>query len=128
MDREELLLIVFFTCTKAHNGSREGPKVHGYGSREAPKGWKQKESKKPICHLKALRGRREKHVPKPTLLDKALLMIQEGGAEVNLIQLGNEASMDAKLASLITYVPGHPHVVRVELQASEIFRLLILSR
>ena len=43
-------------------------------------------------------------MPKPTLLDKALLMIQEGGAEVNLIQLGNEASMDAKLASLITYV------------------------
>ena len=55
-------------------------------------------------------------------------MIQEGGAEVNLIRLGNEASMDDKLASLITYVQRHPHVVRVELQASENFRLVILSR
>ena len=36
--------------------------------------------------------------------------------------------MDDKLASLITYVQGHPHVVRVELQASEIFRFVILSR
>ena len=63
---------------------------------------------------KALRGRREKRVPKPKRLDKALLMMQEGGAEVNLIRLGNEASMDDKLAS--------------ELQASEIFRLVILSR
>ena len=71
---------------------------------------------------------REKRVQKLTLLDKALLMIQEGGAEVNLIRLGNEASMDDKLASLITYVQGHPHVVSVELQASEIFRLVILSR
>ena len=71
-------------------------------------------------------------MPKLTLLDKALLMIQEGGAEVNLIRLGNEPSMDDKLASLITYhvtyVQGHPHVVRVQLQASEIFRLVILSR
>ena len=48
-------------------------------------------------------------------LVKALLTIQEGGAEVNLIRLGNEASMDDKLASLITYVQGHVHVVRVEL-------------
>ena len=56
-----------------------------------------------------------------------MLMIQEGGAEVNLIRLGNEASMDDKLASLITYVQGHPHVVRVELQAREIFRVVILS-
>ena len=70
----------------------------------------------------------EKRLPKQTLLDKALLMIQEGGALVNLIRLGNEASMDDKLASLITYVQGHPNVVRVELQASEIFRLVILSR
>ena len=31
-------------------------------------------------------------------------MIQEGGAEVNLIRLGNKASIDDKLASLITYV------------------------
>ena len=67
-------------------------------------------------------------MPKLTLLDKALLMIQEGGAEVNLIRLGNEASMDNKLAPLITYVQGHPHVVRVQLQASEISRLVILSR
>ena len=96
------------------------------GSREDPKGWKLKESKKAIRHLKPLRRRREKRVPKP--LDKALLMIQEGGAEVNLIRLGNKSSMDDKLASLITYVQGHPHVVRVELQASEIFRLVILSR
>ena len=55
-------------------------------------------------------------------------MIQEGGAEVNLIRLGNEASMDDELASLITYVQGHPDIVSVELQASEIFRLVILSR
>ena len=55
-------------------------------------------------------------------------MIQEGGAEVNLFRLGNEASMDDKLASLITHVQGHLHVVRVELQASEIFRIIILSR
>ena len=48
-------------------------------------------------------------------------MIQEGGAEVNLIRLGNKASIDDKLASLITYVQRHPHVVRVELQAREIF-------
>ena len=54
-----------------------------------------------------------------------VLMIQEGGAEVNLIRLQNVASMDYKLASLITYVQGHPHVVRVELQASEIFRLVL---
>ena len=47
-------------------------------------------------------------MPKPTLLDKALLMIQEGGAEVNPIRLGNEASMDDKLASLITCEQGHP--------------------
>ena len=67
---------------------------------------------------------------KPTRLDKALLMIQEGGAEVNLIRLGNEASMDEKLATLIKYVQGHPHVrvVSVELQAREILRLVILSR
>ena len=91
-------------------------------------GWKPKESKKLIRYLKALRERREQRVPKPTRLDKALLMIQEGGAEVNLIRLGNEASMDEKLATLIKYVQGHPHVVRVELQASEIFRLVILSR
>ena len=79
-----------------------------------PLGWKPKESKKPICRLKALGGRREteKRVPKPTLLDKALLMIQEGGAEVNLIRLGNKASMEDKLATLITDVQGHPHVVR----------------
>ena len=87
-----------------------------------PLGWKPKESKKPIRHLKALRWRREKRVPKPTWLDKALLMIQEGGAEVNLIQLGNKTSMDNMLASLFTYVQGHQHVVRVELQAREIFR------
>ena len=93
-----------------------------------PLGWKPKESKKPICHLKALCWRRGKRVPKPTRLDKALLMIQEGGAEVNLIRLGNEASTDDKLASLIMYVQGHQHVVRVELQASEIFRPVILSR
>ena len=31
-----------------------------------PLGWKPKESKKLICHLKALLGRREKCVPKPT--------------------------------------------------------------
>ena len=55
-------------------------------------------------------------------------MMQEAGAEANLIRLGNEASMDAKLASLTTYVQGHPHVVRVELQARKIFRLVILSR
>ena len=47
-----------------------------------PLGWKPEESKKQIRHLKALRGRREKCVPKPTWLDTALLMIQEGGAEV----------------------------------------------
>ena len=82
--------------------------------------------------MKALRWnrRREKRVPKPTLLDKALLMIQEGGAEDNLIRLGNEASMDDKLAPLIKYVQRHPHVIRVasELQARKIFRLVILSR
>ena len=44
--------------------------------------WKPKESKKPTRHLKALRGRREKRVQKLTLLDKALLVIQEGGAEL----------------------------------------------
>ena len=71
--------------------------------------------------------RREKRLPKPTLLDKALKMIHTGAAEVNLIRLANEASMDDKLASLITYVQGHPHVVSVELQASKIFRLVILS-
>ena len=47
---------------------------------------------------------------------------------MNLIRIGNEASMDDKLASLFTCVQGHPHNVRVELQASEIFRLVILSR
>ena len=57
-----------------------------------------------------------------------VLMIQEGGAEMNPIRLGNEASMDDKLASLIMYVQRHPHVVCVELQASENFRLVILSR
>ena len=48
-----------------------------------------------------------------------------GAAEANLIRLGNEASMDNTLASLITYVQTHPHVVSVELQSSEIFRLVI---
>ena len=45
-----------------------------------PLGWKAKESKKLIRHSKAIRGRHEKRVPKQTVLDKALLMIQEGGA------------------------------------------------
>ena len=54
-------------------------------------------------------------------------MIQEGGAEVNLIRLGNEASMDDKLASLITYVQGHPHVVRVELHCCRQAKLSDLS-
>ena len=44
---------------------------------------------------------------------------------MNLIRLANEAGMDDKLASLITYVQNHPHVVSVELQAREIFRLVI---
>ena len=93
-----------------------------------PLGWKPKESKKQNRHVKALSGRRENRVQKPTLLDKALLVVQEGGAEENLIRLENEASMDDKMESLITYVQGHQHVVCVELQASEIFRLVILSR
>ena len=118
------------TCTKARNGSREALKVDGLINREKLRREAEGVQKKPIRHLKALRGRREKRVQKQTRVDKALLMIQEGGAEVNLIRLGNEASMDEKLATLVTYVQGHPHVVRVEslLQASEIFRLFILSR
>ena len=36
--------------------------------------------------------------------------------------------MDDKLASLITFMQVHPHVVLVKLQASEIFRFVILSR
>ena len=90
-------------------------------------GSKPKETKKPSRRLRAFHGKREKRVQKPTRLDKAFRMIQEGAAEVNLIRLGNEACMDDKLASLITYVQGHPHVVSVELQASKIFRLVILS-
>ena len=93
-------------------------------------GSKPKETKKPSREsrpLRAFHGKREKRVQKQTRLDKALRMIQEGAAEVNHIRFGNEACMDDKLASLITYVQGHPHVVSVELQASKIFRLVILS-
>ena len=93
-----------------------------------PLGWKPKETKKPFRRLRIFYRKREKRVPKPTRLDKAWHMIQERAAEVNLIRLGNEAGMDDKLASLITYVQEHPHVVSVELQAIEIFRLVILSR
>ena len=46
-------------------------------------------------------------MPKPARLDNALNMIQAAATEVNLIQLANEASMDDKLASLITYVQTH---------------------
>ena len=89
---------------------------------------KPKQSKKPSRRLRAYHGKREKRVQKPKRLDMAFRMIQEGAAEVNLIRLGNEAFMDDRLASLIAHVQGHPHVVSVELQASEIFRLVILSR
>ena len=54
-------------------------------------------------------------------------MVQAGAAEVNLILLANESGMDDKLATLITYVQNHQHVDSVELQASEIFRLVIFS-
>ena len=36
--------------------------------------------------------------------------------------------MDDKMASLITFMQVHPHVVLVKLQASGIFRFVILSR
>lgn len=93
-----------------------------------PLGWKPKETKKPIRRLRAFHGIREKRVPKPTRLDKALHMIQKGAAEVNLMRLGNETDMDDKLASLIKYVQLHQHVVSVELQASELepFRIFIV--
>ena len=90
-------------------------------------GSKPEETKKPSRRLRTFHGNRERRVQKPTRLDKAFRMIQEGAAELNLIRLGNEACMDDKLASLITYVQRHPHVVSVKLQASEIFRLVILS-
>ena len=65
----------------------------------------------------AKRERREKALPKPTLLDKALAQIEAGASDVNLIHLGLEPRIDSKLASLIDYVKTHPHVDSVELQA-----------
>ena len=45
---------------------------------------------------------------------------------MNLIRLGNETGMGDTLASLIKYVQLHQHVVSVELQASEPFRIFIV--
>ena len=69
---------------------------------------------------KKKRQGREKALPKPTRLDKALAQIEAGASDVNLIHLGLEPGMDSKLASLIDYVKTHPHVVSVELQAIDV--------
>ena len=45
-------------------------------------GSKPKETKKPSRRLRAFHGKREKRVQKPTRLDKAFRMIQEGAAEI----------------------------------------------
>lgn len=68
----------------------------------------------------AKRETREKAVPKPTRLDKALAQIKAGASDVNLIHLELEPSIDSKLASLIDYVKTHQHVLSVELQAINI--------
>ncbi len=78
------------------------------------------------AHRPAKRAKRQKALPKPTFLERALASVKAGAVRLDLMGLTIEADMDRKLADLLLFVEEHPCVFSVELQVLSKFEGIYL--